>query len=141
MALNHDGVLCARDIHAPFPEFGLHGGDAVAFLDAQAPGIADDGSPGNEGSQHTQGRPQVRTWPQVHIQGFQTGHRVADDQRVILPALIHPCLTQDVFDDLVSLQRVRVESFQDHGSFQGPQDGGKRRLGPVAFHLHVPGQV
>ena len=138
-AAHGHGVLCGKQLRAHFPQLLLHGGDTVAFLHAQARGVADDRLAFAQRAQHHQHRPQIGTVRKVDLRPPQGAF--FKQRRAVRPDDARAAARQDIQYGPVALQRILPQARDGHAAPGRAQNRQKRGLGIIALHRVRAGAV
>ena len=138
-AVHRDGAALAFQHAAAGPQLGFHGGDAVALLQAQALGVADDGGALTQQAQHHEHRAKVRAVGQVDVHPVQGCLCKGDG--VPLTGELCAAPVQEIQNDRVALQGVRGKAGDGHPTAHGTQHRREGRLTVVALYGVIAGVI
>ena len=138
-ALHRDGAAVAFQHAAAGAQLGLHSRDAVALLQPQPLGVADDGGALAQQAQHHQHGAKVGAVRKVDVHPMQG--RFCKGDAVAFAGEHRAAPAQDVQNGGIALQSVRRKAGDGHPAAHRTQHRRKSSLTVIALHVVVAGAV
>ena len=138
-AVHRDGAAVAFQHAAAGAQLGLHSRDAVALLQAQPLGVADDGGALAQQAQHHQHGAKVGAVRKVDVHPMQGSFCKGD--AVAFAGEHRAAPAQDVQNGSIALQGVRRKAGDSHPAAHCTQHCRKRGLTVIALHVVIAGAV
>ena len=138
-AVHCDGAAVAFQHTAAGAQLGFHSRDAVALLQAQPLGVADDGGALAQQAQHHQHGAKVGAVRKVDVHPVQG--RFCKGDAVAFTGEHRAAPAQDVQNGGIALQGIRRKAGDGHPAAHRTQHRWKRGLTVIALHVVVAGAV